>query len=68
MIALEPRERPALQRLIGGMETRLSHRQRQEIARMGRRAKAARAKWLRRLASNAVAEAKRLANGEGWTR
>ena len=68
MIALELRDRPALKQLIDGMERRLSHRQRNEIACMGRRAKAARAKWLRRLASNAAAEAKRLANGEGWTR
>jgi hypothetical protein len=59
MIALEPKERPALQRLIGGMETRLSHRQRQEIARMGRKAKAAKQTWLRRLAFAAVAEARR---------
>jgi hypothetical protein len=52
--------RPALKQLIDGMERRLSHRQQNEIARMGRRAKAARAKWLRRLTNAANAEAKRL--------
>jgi hypothetical protein len=64
MIALELRDRPALKQLIDGMERRLSHRQRHDIAIRGRRAKAARAKWLRRLASKAAAEAKRQGAGE----
>jgi hypothetical protein len=64
MIALEPQERPALKQLISGMERRLSHRQRHEIARMGRRAKAAKALWLRRLTSEAAAEARRQGAGE----
>jgi hypothetical protein len=57
-IRSEPR--PALATLIAAME-KLSRRQRCEIARMGRRAKAAKHPRLRRLASEAKAEAKRLA-------
>jgi hypothetical protein len=56
----EVRERPALALLIRAME-RLSRPQRVEVARVGRRAKAARHPRLRRLASLARAEAKRLA-------
>jgi hypothetical protein len=52
--------RPALFVLIAAME-RLSRPKRNEIARMGRRAKAAKHPRLRRLASEAKAEAKRLA-------
>jgi hypothetical protein len=52
--------RPALFVLIAAME-RLSRPKRNEIARMGRRAKAAKHPRLRRLASEARAEAKRLA-------
>jgi hypothetical protein len=59
MIALEPTDRPALKSLIGAMECRLSRRQRVEIVRMGRRAKAAKQLWLRRLTSEAAAEAGR---------
>jgi hypothetical protein len=59
-------DRPALALLIKAME-RLSRRQRAEVAREGRRAKAARHPRLRRLASEARAEAKRLA-GEGLMR
>jgi hypothetical protein len=61
---LEVRDRPALKQLVAAM-ARLSRRQRNEIARMGRRAKAAKQPRLRRLASEAKAEAKRLAGGEG---
>jgi hypothetical protein len=54
-------ERPALATLICAME-RLSRRQRIEIVVLGRRAKAAKQPRLRRLASAARAEAKRLAS------
>jgi hypothetical protein len=53
-------ERPALGRLITAM-VRLPPRQRQEIARMGRRAKAAKRATIRRLAREAAAEARRMA-------
>jgi hypothetical protein len=52
--------RPALATLIGAME-RLPQRQRREIALLDRRAKAAKAPRLRRLARDAAAEARRLA-------
>jgi hypothetical protein len=52
--------RPALATLIGAME-RLPRYQRLEIALLDRRAKAAKAPRLRRLAREARAEAKRLA-------
>ena len=57
-------DRPALQELVAAM-ARLSGRQRNEICRLGRQAKAARAPRLRRLAREAKAEAKRLAGGAG---
>jgi hypothetical protein len=52
--------RPALATLIGAME-RLPRYQRLEIALLDRRAKAAKLPRLRRLAHEAVAEARRLA-------
>jgi hypothetical protein len=52
--------RPALATLIGAME-KLRRCQRLEIAHMGRRAKAAKAPRIRRLAREANAEARRLA-------
>lgn len=52
--------RPALALLIRAME-RLSRPQRAEVARLGRRATAAKHPRLRRLAREAKAEAKRLA-------
>jgi hypothetical protein len=67
MIHLEVKDRPALKQLVAAM-AKLSHRQRNEIARMGRRAKAAKQPRLRRLTSEANAEAKRLARAEGLTR
>jgi hypothetical protein len=66
-LRLEVRERPALGNLIGAMG-KLSQRQRNEIARLGRKAKAAKVPWIRRLTWAAVAEAKRLAGGEDRTR
>jgi hypothetical protein len=57
-IRSEPR--PALATLIAAME-KLSRPKRNEIARLGRKAKAAKHPRLRRLASEAKAEAKRLA-------
>jgi hypothetical protein len=63
MIAhLDVRERPALKQLVGAME-RLSRRCRLEIASKGRRARAAKAPRIRRLCREAVAEAKRIAEG-----
>jgi hypothetical protein len=59
---LEAIERPALRQLVGAME-RLSRRQRREIASEGRRAKAAKTERIRRLCREAVAEAKRMADG-----
>jgi hypothetical protein len=56
--------RPALAILIAAME-RLSRRQRNEIARMGRRAKAAKAPRIRRLTRDVTAEARRLAAEAG---
>jgi hypothetical protein len=53
-------ERPALTNLIAAM-AKLSRPKRNEIARLGRRAKAAKVPRLRRLAREAKAEAKRLA-------
>jgi hypothetical protein len=52
--------RPALAVLIGAME-RLSRQQRDEVARLGRKARAAKVPRLRRLTWRAVAEARRLA-------
>jgi hypothetical protein len=60
MLLIAARERPALGNLIAAMG-KLSRRQRNEIARMGRRARAAKVPRLRRLAREAKAEAKRLA-------
>jgi len=54
------RERPALATLINAM-ARLSRRQRNEIAVLGRRAKAAKMPRIRRLTREANAEAKRAA-------
>ena len=59
---LEVEERPALGSLIGAM-AKLSRPRRNEIARMGRRARAAKVPRIRRLTREAVAEAKRLAGG-----
>jgi hypothetical protein len=61
---LEVRDRPALASLVAFME-KLSRPKRLEIVRLDRRAKAARAPRLRRLASEAKAEAKRLAGDGG---
>jgi hypothetical protein len=55
-------ERPALGRLIGAME-RLPRRQRAEIARLGRKAHAAKKARIRLLAREAEAEARRLVAG-----
>jgi hypothetical protein len=52
--------RPALFVLISYME-KLSHRQRDEITRMGRKAKAAKVPRIRRLTRAVTAEARRLA-------
>ena len=52
--------RPALASLIAAME-KLSRRQRREIARLGRKAPAAKVPGIRHLAWKAAAEAKRLA-------
>jgi hypothetical protein len=52
--------RPAVRNLIVAME-RLPGYQRREICRLGRRAMAARAPRLRRLAREAAAESRRLA-------
>jgi hypothetical protein len=52
--------RPALAILIGEMG-RLSRRQRDEVARLGRKARAAKVPRIRRLTWRAVAEARRLA-------
>ena len=60
MLLISAPERPALGNLITAMG-RLSRRQRNEIARLGRRAKVAKHPRLRRLAREAKAEAKRLA-------
>jgi hypothetical protein len=60
MLLIAAPERPALGNLIAAMG-KLSRCQRNEIARMGRRAKAAKRPRLRRLAREAKAEAKRLA-------
>jgi hypothetical protein len=54
-------ERPAAARLIRAMG-RLSHRQREQVIRLGaRKAKAARMAIIRRLAREAAAEARQLA-------
>ena len=52
--------RPALATLIASME-RLSRCQRIEVARLGRKARAAKVPRIRRLTWKAVAEARRLA-------
>jgi hypothetical protein len=62
MLLIAAPERPALGNLIAAMG-KLSRRQRNEIARLGRRAKAAKAPRIRRLTREANAEAKRLAGG-----
>jgi hypothetical protein len=56
----KPAARPAWGALVIAME-RLPRRQRVEIARVGRRAKAAKLPRIRRLTWQAVAEARRLA-------
>lgn len=61
---LEVGERPALRNLIRSMEM-LSRIKRLEIAKFGRRARAAKTPRIRKLAREAKAEAKRLAGGEG---
>jgi hypothetical protein len=61
---LEMRDRPALKELVAAME-KLSRRQRNEIARIGRRAKAAKQPRLRRLACETKAEAKRFYRDNG---
>lgn len=61
---LEVGERPALGNLIRSMEM-LSRIKRLEIAKFGRRARAAKTPRIRKLAREAKAEAKRLAGGEG---
>jgi hypothetical protein len=58
---LEVSDRPALAQLIKAMERRLSQRQRIEIARHGRKAKAAKQPWVRRLTREVTAEIRRLA-------
>jgi hypothetical protein len=65
-LRLEAVERPALANLIAGM-TKLSQRQRNEVARLGRKARAAKLPRIRRLTREAAAEARRL-GGEGRTR
>jgi hypothetical protein len=52
--------RPALATLIGAME-KLPRRQRNEVARFGRKARAAKVPRIRRLTWQAVVEARRLA-------
>ena len=54
--------RPALGALVAAM-TKLSRAQRREIARFGRKARAAKVPGLRRLTWRVVAEARRLACG-----
>jgi hypothetical protein len=54
--------RPALGNLIAAME-RLSRCQRNEVARLGRKARAAKVPRIRRLTREAAAEARRLAQG-----
>jgi hypothetical protein len=56
--------RPAIANLIAAM-AKLAPRQRNEICRMGRKARAAKAPRLRRLAREAAAEARSLAEMEG---
>jgi hypothetical protein len=64
MIQLAVRDRPALANLICAM-AKLSRRQRNEIARMGRKAKAAKAPRIRRLTREVTAEVRRLAAEAG---
>ena len=54
-------ERPALEKLVTAMG-KLSRRQRIEVARMGRRAKAAKQATIRRLAREAAAEHRALSH------
>jgi hypothetical protein len=61
---LEVAARPAWGALVTAME-KLPHRSRVEIARMGRKARAAKVPRIRRLTWAALAEAKRLADVEG---
>jgi hypothetical protein len=63
---LQVAARPAWGALVIAME-RLPRRQRVEIARMGRKARAAKVPRIRRLTWAAMAEAKRIAGGESWT-
>jgi hypothetical protein len=56
--------RPALASLIAAMAS-LSRRQRNEVARMGRKAKAAKVPGIRRLTREVTAEARRLAAETG---
>jgi hypothetical protein len=58
---IELNERPALARLVAAMERRLSQRQRIDIARHGRKAKAAKQPWVRGLTRDVTAEIRRLA-------
>ncbi len=64
MIQVAVKERPALTSLIAAME-KLSRRQRNDIARMGRKAKAAKVPRIRRLTREVTAEARRLAAEPG---
>jgi hypothetical protein len=64
MIHIAVRERPALAVLIASMG-KLSRKQRNEIARLGRRAKAAKAPRIRRLTREVTAEVRRLAAEAG---
>ena len=65
MIEVHQVDRPALTNLIEVMG-KLSRPKRNEIARLGRRARAAKTPRLRRLAREAKAEAKRLAAADQW--
>jgi hypothetical protein len=64
MIHIAARERPALAVLIASMG-KLSRKQRNEIARLGRKAKAAKVPRIRRLTREVTAEARRLAAEAG---
>jgi hypothetical protein len=64
MLLIAAPERPALGNLIAAMG-KLSPRQRNEIARFGRRAKAAKAARIRRLTREVTAEVRRLAAEAG---
>jgi hypothetical protein len=64
MIHIAERERPALAVLIAAMG-KLSRPQRNQIARMGRKAKAAKTERIRRLTREVTAEVRRLAAEAG---